>query len=169
MLRFMQDKFFIVTGVPAALCGFEKNVNARSTLEQQGLQFARTVRRKQQEVVHLMHTVIQRALAAAGVKPSIKYKIRMPRVSSFDEKMKADTNYVRAQTARILANDLGMDFKFVMKEALGLSDEEVMTLATTREVQESSDRLADLRDQEFGVKQLLKDLAESVEGAYGEE
>jgi len=169
MLRFMQDKFFIVTGVPAALCGFEKNVNARSTLEQQGLQFARTVRRKQQEVVHLMHTVIQRALAAAGVKPSIKYKIRMPRVSSFDEKMKADTNYVRAQTARILANDLGMDFKFVLKEALGLSDEEVMSLAATREVQESSDRLADLRDQEFGVKQLLKDLAESVEDTYGEE
>lgn len=169
MLRFMQDKFFIVTGVPAALCGFEKNVNARSTLEQQGLQFARTVRRKQQEVMHLMHTVIQRGLAAAGVKPTIKYSIRMPRVSSFDEKMKADTNYVRAQTARILANDLGIDFKFILKEALGLSDEQVMSLASAREVQESSDRLANLADQEFGVKQLLKDLAESVERSYGDE
>lgn len=168
MLRFMQDKFFIVTGVPAALCGFEKNVNARSTLEQQGLQFARTVRRKQQEVVGLMNTVFQRALAAAGVKPEIMYKIKMPRVSSFDEKMRADTNYVRAQTARILANDLGIDFKFVLKDALGLSDEQVLSLASAREIQESSSRLADLADQEFGIKQILRDIAESVEKSHEE-
>jgi hypothetical protein len=165
MLRFMQDKFFIVTGVPAALCGFEKNVNARSTLEQQGLQFARTVRRKQQEVVQLMNTVLQRALAAAGMRPEIKYQIRMPKVSSFDEKMKADINYVRAQTARILSNDLGVDFKFVLKDALGLSDEQVLSLAAAREVQESSANLAEFADRDFGVKQLLKDIAESVEGA----
>lgn len=169
MLRFMQDKFFIVTGVPAALCGFEKNVNARSTLEQQGLQFARTVRRKQQEVVRLMNTVLQRALAAAGIRPEVKYKIRMPRVSSFDEKMKADTNYVRAQTARILANDLGIDFQFVLKDALGLSDEQVLGLAAAREISESNHRLSDMADQEFGVKQLLKDIAESVERGGDEE
>ena len=167
MLRFMQDKFFIVTGVPAALRGFAEHVNARSTLEQQGVQFARTVRRKQQEVARLMQTVIQRGLAAAGVRPSVKYQIKMPRVSSFDEKMKADTNYVRAQTARILANDLGMDFKFVMKEALGLSDEDVMSLSAAREIEESSTRLADYKDREFGVKQLLKDLAETVDAPNG--
>ena len=114
-----------------------------------------------------MHTVIQRGIAAAGVRPSVKYKIKMPRVSSFDEKMKADTNYVRAQTARILANDLGIDFKFVLKEALGLSDEEVMSLSAAREVEESSTRLADYRDREFGVKQLLNDLAEAVETTNG--
>tara|TARA_Y100001973_G_C5206858_1_gene342070 strand:+ start:932 stop:2440 length:1509 start_codon:yes stop_codon:yes gene_type:complete len=169
MLRFMQDKFFICTGVPAALCGFERNVNARTTLEEQGRQFSRTVRRKQQEVVQLIHTVIQRGLAAAGVKPSVQYSVRMPRVSSFDEKMKADTNYVRAQTARILANDLGIDFKFVLKEALGLSDEDVMSLSAVREVGESSDRLYSLVDKEFGVKQLLQDLAESVERSYGDD
>ena len=142
-------------------------MNARSTLEQQGLQFARTVRRKQQEVARLMQTVIQRGLAAAGVRPSVKYRIQMPRVSSFDEKMKADTNYVRAQTARIMANDLGMDFKFVMKEALGLSDEDVMSLSAAREIEESSTRLADYKDREFGVKQLLKDLAETVDAPNG--
>lgn len=169
MLRFMQDKFFICTGVPAALCGFERNVNARTTLEEQGRQFSRTVRRKQQEVVQLIHTVIQRGLAAAGVKPSVQYSVKMPRVSSFDEKMKADTNYVRAQTARILANDLGIDFKFVLKEALGLSDEDVMSLSAVREVGESSDRLYSLVDQEFGVKQLLHDLAESVERSYDDD
>jgi len=169
MLRFMQDKFFICTGVPAALCGFERNVNARTTLEEQGRQFSRTVRRKQQEVVQLIHTVIQRGLAAAGVKPSVQYSVKMPRVSSFDEKMKADTNYVRAQTARILANDLGIDFKFVLKEALGLSDEDVMGLSAVREVDESSERLYSLVDKEFGVKQLLQDLAESVERSYGDD
>jgi hypothetical protein len=114
-----------------------------------------------------MQTVIQRGLAAAGVRPSVKYQIQMPRVSSFDEKMKADTNYVRAQTARILANDLGMDFKFVMKEALGLSDEDVMSLSAAREIEESSTRLADYKDREFGVKQLLKDLAETVDAPNG--
>jgi hypothetical protein len=59
VLRFLQDRFFIVTGVPAALCGFEKNVSARATLEQQGLQFVRTVRRKQSEVKHLIDSVLQ--------------------------------------------------------------------------------------------------------------
>jgi hypothetical protein len=168
MLKFMQDKFFICTGVPAALCGFEQNVNARTTLQEQGRQFSRTVRRKQQEVVQLINTVLQRALAASGVKPEIKYEIKMPKVSSFDEKMKADTMYVKAQTSRILANDLGIDFKFVLKDALGLTDEQVLGLAAAREVRESSDRLHDLADQEFGIKQILKDIAESVEKNHEE-
>jgi len=48
-----------------------------------------------------------------------------------------------------------------------LSDEEVMSLSAAREVEESSTRLADYRDREFGVKQLLNDLAEAVETTNG--
>ena len=130
VLRFLQDRFFIVTGVPAALCGFEKNVSARATLEQQGLQFVRTVRRKQSEVKYLIDMVMLRGIAAAGLTPEIKYTVKMPPVSSFDEKLKAEVLKMKADTAKVLAVDLGLDMRFILQDVLGLSDERANELMT---------------------------------------
>ena len=71
MLRYLQERYFIAAGVPAALCGYERNVNSRATLEQQGLQFVRTVHRKQQEVAALVEETLLRAMAAAGLTPEL--------------------------------------------------------------------------------------------------
>jgi len=134
VLRFLQDRFFIVTGVPAALCGFEKNVSARATLEQQGLQFVRTVRRKQQEVKQLIDTVILRGIAAAGLTPEINYDVIMPPVSAFDEKLKAEVLKIRADAAKVLGVDMGLDMRFVLQDVLGVSDERANELMAESEL-----------------------------------
>lgn len=123
VLEYLQNRFFIVTGVPAALCGFEKNVNAKATLEQQGLQFARTVKRKQNDVRQLIDSVILRGVIAAGLSPEKKFKIEMPPVSAFDEKLKAEVDNIKANTAKIWSQDLGIGLGHILKDVFGLSDE----------------------------------------------
>ena len=139
--KYLQESYFVSTGVPAALCGLERNVNARSTLEQQGLHFVRTVRRRQTEVARLAMDVLVRGCLVKGVRPSPgDFKYVMPTVNTFDLKLRADVDRTRAETARILSVDMGMDLRWVYTRILGMSEAEASDLLdsqTGREAAES--------------------------------
>ena len=88
----------MATGVPAALCGLERNVNARSTLEQQGQQFVHTVTKRQAEVSALAKDILVRSALAAGFLPDTSlFDYRMPDVSAFDQRMRAEVWKIRAE------------------------------------------------------------------------
>ena len=129
--KYLQESYFVATGVPAALCGLERNVNARSTLEQQGLHFVRTVRRRQTEVSRLATDILCRGLLAAGIKPSQDdFRIVMPTVSTFDLKLRAEVNLLRAQATKILAVDAGVDARWVYENVLLAGTDEVDDMLT---------------------------------------
>lgn len=159
VLRYLQEKYFISAGVPAALCGFERNVNSRATLEQQGLQFVRTVQRKQQDVVGLVYSVLARAQAAAGVTPDLNFEVKMPPISSFDEKLRAEVDMLKAQTAKILGSDLGLDMRFILSKVMKLGDEEVNMILESIE-------LGNLGTTEHASIELTKEIIHDGEIAH---
>lgn len=164
VLEYIQNRFFIVTGVPAALCGFEKNINARATLEQQGLQFARTVKRKQNDVRRIVQTVIMRGLVAAGQQPDLLFEVQLPPVSAFDEKLKAEVQNIKANTAKVWSVDLGISMPVILSDVFGFSDEKVNSIMTATQVEALMNRT----DQEVDPTVLFQDVLEATADAVRE-
>jgi hypothetical protein len=166
VLRYYQVRYFIASGVPPALCGFEMNVNSRATLEQQGLQFVRTVLRRQQEVGHLVTATMMRAQAAAGVTPTDDFIVQMPSVSSFDAKLRAEIAKMNAETVKILGVDVGLDMGFVLSSVMGLNADEVALVAETAQAVARTARPGTVGEQTSEqFKQSLEAIADLVTGA----
>ena len=138
VLRFFQDSYFIATGVPAALCGYEANVNARSTVEQQGIHFALTVRNRQAQVAALLQDIYIRALLAAGIVPEKnEVQIVMPPPSNFDQEVKARVLQQRALAASQMAS-AGFPLSFVLRKTFDLSDSEAEAVLATADLPDVS-------------------------------
>lgn len=163
--KFLQESYFVATGVPAALCGLERNVNARSTLEQQGQQFVHTVTRRQSEVSSLARDVLERACLAAGhlVGPE-EFKFEMPDVSAFDQRMRAEVWKLRAETASKLINEVQMDENWVFKHILRMTQSEADEITSSAASQPPSEsytaQLVDARDR----AKLMYDQADVIQG-----
>lgn len=121
--RHFQERYFVVTGTPAALVGMERNVNARSTLVEQGVHFALTVRRDQWDVVALLTDYYTRAALAAGIVPQEgEFAVSMEPPSSLDETRRAETNKLRADTVAALVT-AGMPLTDALVEGYGLTEQ----------------------------------------------
>lgn len=163
VLKHYQERYFVVTGVPAGLAGMERNINARSTLEQQGLHFVRAIKKRQTEIENFLYEFFALTLLARGIQPTKgMFTIRMPRVASFDAKMRAETAKIYAETAVILKG-LGLPMNFVLKHALNLPgslvDELVPDLSVTpdsTDVAKAKEALA--KTDLPGRAQLVRDL-----------
>ena len=122
-LKYLQDRLFVVTGVPKALVGLERDVNSRSTLEQQGMHFAMTIRKRQAEVAQVVADILLRATIVAGYEPlSNEFYIEMPEVSPFDDVMRADVLQKRAQAVGNLVA-AQVPVRLALRTAFGADDE----------------------------------------------
>ena len=123
VLKYLQDRFFIATGVPKALVGLERDVNARATLEVQGLHFAISVRARQRDAANILADIFTRALLVAGVTPiEGEYAIRMPEVSAFDEQLRADV-FAKRATGVLSMVQAGVPLRQALKEGFNYDDE----------------------------------------------
>jgi hypothetical protein len=123
VLRYLQDRFFIATGVPKALVGLERDVNARATLESQGIAFAISVRVRQRDAANLLADILTRALMVAGVTPVAgEFAIEMPSVGAFDEQLRAEVFQKRAAGVQSLVA-AGTPVRAALKEGFGFDDE----------------------------------------------
>jgi hypothetical protein len=146
--EFLQESYFVATGVPAALCGLERNVNARSTLEQQGQQFVHTVTKRQAEVSALAKDVLLRAGLAAGFLPDTRtFEFRMPDVSAFDQRMRAEVWKIRAETAAILSTAVEVDQSWVRRNILRMTDDQASRVPDAATKAESVKRLDSVRSE----------------------
>lgn len=124
-----QERYFVATGTPAALCGIERNVNARATLEQQGLHFVTTSRQEQQEVADYTLLLFYVVLLVAGRRPQAgDIVVRMPRVSAFDDLLRAQVQKLRAETVKLLGIDVGLPMLWILKTVLGIPEDEALEL-----------------------------------------
>ena len=154
----------MVTGVPAGLAGMERNINARSTLEQQGLHFVRAIKKRQTEIENMLYELFALSLLARGVQPTRgMFEINMPRVASFDAKMRAETAKIYAETAVVLQS-LGLPMAFVLKKALNLPASLVDELIAEMPEPSDRDQQADSTDMAKAQEALSKtDLLERAE------
>lgn len=97
LLDHQQGRMFVASGVPKALAGLEKDVNSRATLEQQGVHFAMTVGAKQDAIGRLKTDIMIRACLSSGIVPKDgEIGVRSPKVSAFDEAIRAEVSKERA-------------------------------------------------------------------------
>lgn len=130
VLQYYQERYFVATGVPAGLAGLERNVNARSTLEHQGLFFVRKVKSLQRQIARLVMEILVKGLIAKGIMPRAgEFTVKMPTVSTFDEKVAATTNRIKAQTIKLLHVEGGMDLAWVLQFALHLDEDDAKAQA----------------------------------------
>lgn len=105
VLQYYQERYFVVTGVPAGLAGLERNVNARSTLEQQGLYFVRTVRNAQKDTSKYYEYLLKLQLMAAGIEwIEGEVKMVMPVVETFDAELQSRAKKAATETAEMMLN-----------------------------------------------------------------
>jgi len=113
-LQHYQERAVIGTGVPPALVGIERNVNARATLEMQASYFSTTTRNAQNDASAILTAIIWRALFVEGIiaEPG-EFEIQMPEPSNFDESLNAETDERKARAAKAL-----FDAEFTHEEIL---------------------------------------------------
>ncbi|MCP4741504.1 MAG: hypothetical protein GY871_04645 [Actinomycetales bacterium] len=123
--QYLQDRFFVATGVPKALVGLERDVNSRATVEQQALHFALTLADRQKDARDLFIDWMTRACMAAGVVPEDgEIDVFVPTISSLDEMLRATVSRERALAVFNLAQS-GVPVRFAVQQGLGLNDEDV--------------------------------------------
>lgn len=125
VLQYYQERYFVVTGVPAGLAGLERNVNARSTLEQQGLYFVRLVRNGQKEVKRFYEYLLQLQLAAAGIDwIDGEVELAMPVVEKFDAELQSRAAKASVETAEMMLNQ-GYNPKWVAQNIVGVRSDQL--------------------------------------------
>jgi len=129
LMEHLQDRFFISAGVPKALVGLERDVNAKATVEQQGLHFALTIRQRGLDAQRVMESFVWRGLMAAGVQVNPdEVRVEMPTVSALDDSMRAVVAKDRAAAVKALV-DAGVPVEFALRTAGGVSEEDVESVA----------------------------------------
>ena len=69
-IEYLHNKLFSGIKVPKAYLGFERDVNAKATLTEQGVQFARTVRRIQMALLTEFRKFVDFVLTTRGIDPT---------------------------------------------------------------------------------------------------
>ena len=126
VVQWQQENNFIVSGVPAVLCGVERNVNSRATATEQSAQFAVAMMQDQTEIAQdVISTIYVRQLLALGLAPEPgEVKIDMFPPSQLYERMRAEVSKTQAEACKTMI-DAGLPVAFALKRSFGLADAEV--------------------------------------------
>ena len=95
----------------------------------------------------------------------------MPPISSFDEKLRAEVEMLKAQTARVLGVDLGLNMRYVLSKVMRLDDEEVNMILESIELgrlstpNNASIELTQSVIEQSAISDTIESIAELVSGA----
>lgn len=127
-IEYLHRKFTACLRVPRAHLGFEKDVNSKSTLTIQDVQYVRFLRDVQQVVGHGLEQLFDTALILADIDPEFEeYEISWPALSAVDQMNAAQSELWRAQAHAIYANPPfdAVDGRWVQQHVFNMSNEEM--------------------------------------------
>lgn len=133
-----QNKIFSGLKVPKAYLGLERDINAKATLTEQDIQFARTVRKVQGVLREGFRKIFDLELILKGIiVANVEYKVVFSAISMVDEMRKWQVEKIKAEVARIYGVEVDvLSDEFILSTFLGLSDEEIKTILKAREKEE---------------------------------
>ena len=133
-IEFWQNKFFSALMVPKAYLGIERDVNAKATLTEQDVQFARTVHRIQMALQEQIRVIFNRALILFGIDPmSVDYTLAFPAVSLIDELRNWEIETMKIQAASQFKELFRASDEWMLVEFLGFSQDEADELIAGQE------------------------------------
>lgn len=126
-LEYWQNKLCIALGVPKALLGLERDVNAKATLGGQDANFSRLIRRTQAALSVALADLVDIALILAGLDPAdYPYDLHWPNPNTVNAKEEAEAAFILAQRD-LIYKGMGVIGKGTVardEPRLGLEDEE---------------------------------------------
>ncbi len=128
-VEYFQNKLF--AGLcPKAYLGFEKDVNAKATLTEQDIQFARRVSRIRKGLRAGLMQLGNTQLILLGVMPRKDlYKVKFAPISMVDEMRKWTMEKLKADVAKIYKVDVGiLTDEYLLKHFVGVPDDEIEKL-----------------------------------------
>jgi hypothetical protein len=128
---YLQNKFLMACTMPKAYVSLEEGVNARATIGQLDVQFARQVRRRQQSLKPGLRQFYSLAFTLAGKDPdSFDWDIEFPELATTDETLKWNVMSIKAAIAKVLAVDIGVvNNDYILRELLGFDEDMVKKYA----------------------------------------
>ena len=139
-VEYFQNKIFAGLKVPKAYLGFERDINAKATLTEQDVQFARSVRRIQTALQSELKRLFDLVLATRGMYPEPgAYYVRLPAISTVDELRHWQTEHLKAQIAAVLRKEVGVSTRWILQNMLDMTDEDIDELLSDYEEADSVD------------------------------
>ena len=140
--QWYEERDYVVSGVPAALCGMERNVNAKATLVEQAASFAVSILSDQAEFAqHVPGQILLRACIAQGVVPRKgDIRIEMFPPSQLYELQRAQVTKAQAEAAKLMT-EAGVPLGYALERAFGLPKADVVAVlgAVSSEAPPASD------------------------------
>lgn len=133
-LEYLQNKKFAGIKVPKAYLALERDVNAKATVTEQDVQFARSVRRIQYAIQEGVKQIFNTVLILNDIDyENTEYKISLPIISAIDELRKWNMEQVKAQVVQTLKASLQLPDEWLLQKFFSLSDEEIAKIKVDNE------------------------------------
>jgi len=131
---YFQRKLFSTTKVPKAYLGLEEDVNAKGTVTEQEIQFARTVRRVQMTIIAGLKEMFDTVLILEGISPTTNmYRIILPAISMVDELRKWQARLVKMQVATLYKQNFMVNTEYLMRVFLNMTDDEIQEVMNNQD------------------------------------
>lgn len=140
-LVYIQNKLFAALKIPKSYLGYEQDINAKSTLSQEDVRFARTIQRIQTLFVAELNKVAIIHLFSMGFagKDLTNFNIGMANPSTIAEMQRLELWRTRFEVASVAREDM-FDRNFIYRKLWKLNDEDVEQI----EEGKRKDRMFDL-------------------------
>lgn len=137
-LYFFQ-KLLTALKVPPAFLGREENTSAKNVLAHEDVRFARAVMRVQRELRNGLKKVCNVHLASRNIDPeSVDYEVFMTTPSGIYELAQMEIRKARVEFAELLQDGEWVSKRWIMREILGFSDDQVDQMMRERVQEQES-------------------------------
>jgi hypothetical protein len=140
-LMYIQNKLFAALKIPKSYLGYEQDINAKATLSQEDVRFARTIQRIQNLFVAELNKIAIIHLYSMGLEGSdlTNFNITMANPSTIAEMQRLELWRTRFEVASVAREDM-FDRNFIYKRLWHLTDEDIEVI----EEGKRKDRMFDL-------------------------
>jgi len=140
-LVYIQNKLFAALKIPKSYLGYEQDINAKSTLSQEDVRFARTIQRIQMIFAKELNRLAIIHLYSMGYRGSdlINFELGMANPSTISELQNLELYRTRFEVASI-AQEGFFDRHFVYKKIFKLNDNDIESIEEGRR----KDRMFDM-------------------------
>ena len=143
---YFYQKLLTALKIPPAFLGREENTSAKNVLAHEDVRFARAVMRVQRELRNGLKRVCNVHLASRNIDPeSVDYEVFMTTPSGIYELAQMEIRKARVEFAELLQDGEWVSKRWIMKEILGFSDDQVDQMMKERVAEAESEAPPDRR------------------------
>jgi len=132
-VEYIQKKLFAALKIPKAYLGYDEDIGSKATLAQEDIRFSRAISRIQRTVISELNKIAMIHLYSHGFSGEslIDFELKLSNPSSIAQQQKLDLISTKFDIAGKVPEGL-VDRRWVQKNVMGLTDEEIGFIAEGR-------------------------------------